>query len=173
NPQDVLELEFAFQRIGSPYHVISIHNRLKIIRAGIERTESLLNRHALTVRRGIGDGQAWHLGRNAGGEGKPMLGSRFLWEINNWQYPHTERGDAQTDNPNDDSADGADMMAMLRYLVMAYWEEKKPQEETAKRNPDAHPGWDEKTHMLRDDRRYTEREPEYRIPEYRVPWPDN
>ncbi|MEO7683625.1 MAG: hypothetical protein ABIU86_06770 [Gemmatimonadaceae bacterium] len=53
-----------------------------------------------------------------------MLGSRFLWEINNWQYPHTERGDAQTDNPNDDSADGADMMAMLRYLVMAYWEEK-------------------------------------------------
>lgn len=60
--------------------------------------------------------------RNAREREKPMLGSRLQWKINNWQCPQVEREDAQTDNPNDHSADGADMMAMLRYLVMAYWE---------------------------------------------------
>lgn len=174
NPTDVMELELAFQRIGSPYHVISIHNHLKIIRSGIERTENLLSRRALTVRRGLGEGQVWHLGRNAGGDGKPMLGSRFLWEINNWQYPQTERGDAQLDKPNDDSADGADMMAMLRYLVMAYWEEKKPQEQPPRRHPDMHPGFEKRNGQItvKEERRYQPTD-EYRIPQYKMPvWGD-
>lgn len=79
-----------------------------------------------------------------------------MWEINNWQYPHTERGDAQTDKPNDDSADGADMMDMLRYLVMAYWEEKKPQEQKESRDEDRHPGFVYRDGQVtvKDNRRY-------------------
>ncbi len=50
------------------------------------------------------------------------MGSRFIWEINNWQYPSDETsGKAQKDDPDDHSADGADMMAMIRYLVMFWW----------------------------------------------------
>lgn len=66
-------------------------------------------------------------------------------------------------------------MAMLRYLVMAYWEEKKPQEQTAKRHPDAHPGFEYRDGCvtIKDERRYPEREQDYQIPQYKVIWPSD
>mgnify|MGYP001614280240 FL=1 len=170
NPQDILELNLAFQRLKSPYQVAGIDAEKKIVRVGIERIENLMNRGAFRVRRGIGDGQTWYLGMNSARQGKPIMGSRWLWEVNNWLYPNDDTGKAQKDVPDDNSADGADMMAMSRYLVMSWWEKQKVRED--RRHWDQHPGFNPVTHRPNDDRSDMPM-PAYQIPEYRLPrWGD-
>lgn len=172
NPTDITELELAFQRISSPYHVIPVDAHNKIRMAGVERLENLLNRGAFKIRKGLGEDQTWLLGQNAARSGKPIMGSRFVWEINNWQYPNDDNGKAQKDDPDDHSADGADMMAMIRYLVMFWWQKSEPTVNEPIRREDEHPGFEQIDGqiVIRDERRYHEQEPEYRIPQYRMPW---
>lgn len=171
NPQDILELNLAFERVGSPYRVAAVDAEKKIIKVGIERLENLMNRDAFTVRRGLGEGQTWYLGMSAAKQGKPVMGSRWTWEVNNWQYPNDDKsGKAQKDAPDDDSADGADMMAMTRYLVMSWWE--RNEQRAPKREFDQHPGYDEHTRKPRDQRKRDEPQG-YSLPEYRMPsWSD-
>lgn len=128
NPQDIAELNAAFVRIGSNYRVIPVAMENKIRRVGADRIRSLFKRKALWVRRGLAQGQVWRLGRGAGKEGVPVEGSRLLWEINNWAYPKKPDEKHQKDDPDDTTADGADMMSALRYLVMSWW--KGPTYET-------------------------------------------
>ena len=45
----------------------------------------------------------------------------MLWEIRQWRYPEKRDGKAQVQDPDDDTADGADAIAALRYLVMSWW----------------------------------------------------
>lgn len=121
NPQDILELNRAFQRQSLPWTVHGVLAEHKVRKVGVERIENLMNRGAFFVRRGMGSGNVWRLGWNASRPGDPVEGSRWVWEANNWQYPKTDDGKLQKDDPDDASADGADMMAMTRYAVMGWW----------------------------------------------------
>src|SRR5690606_37692547 len=120
NPQDIAELNDHFVSIGSPYRVMPVAMENKIRRVGATRIRDLFGRGVLLVRRSLGEGMVWRLGAGAGKEGVPVQGSRFLWELNNWSYPQKEDEKLQKDDPDDASADGADMMAALRYLVMSW-----------------------------------------------------
>lgn len=122
NPTDILELNLAFERIKSPYRVGAVDGEHKIIKAGIARILGLLGNGELSRASDLGEGQLWHEGRTAALAGRAIMGSRLLWELEHWSWPKTtERQPAQRDVPDDHSADGADMMAALRYLVMAWW----------------------------------------------------
>jgi phage terminase large subunit-like protein len=127
DPKGIKELNEALERLHSPYHVYPIDGKLKKVTAGIARVESLLNRGALKVRRGMGAAMTWYLGRDASKFGKPVMGSRWMWEIANWLYPRTAEGKVQKDEPDDASADGADMMDTLRYLAMSFFGADAPQ----------------------------------------------
>jgi hypothetical protein len=147
----------------------------KIRRVGVERLENLMNRGALTFRKGLGQGQVWYLGMNASASGKPVEGSRLLWEMDNWQYPKTDDGKAQKDDPDDHSADGADMMAQLRYLVMSWWGEKA--DAPQRRRPiDQHPGYEEsggRVQTVDDSGKGRAPAPQYapgpRVPRFTIP----
>lgn len=120
DPDGLLELNQAFERLGSPYTVLPVEMVKKSRSAGILRVESLLTRGALKVRRGMGGESLWRLGMNVSSLGRPVRGSRFVWEMSNWQYPKMPDGKVQKDDPDDATADGADMMDGLRYLSMMW-----------------------------------------------------
>jgi phage terminase large subunit-like protein len=130
DPDLVIELNNALERCGSPWMVQPVDARNKIIAAGVDRVESLMNRGAFKVRRGIGNGQVWKLGMNSGKPGKPIEGSRWMWEVNNWQYPKVDEAGKvkiQKDVPDDATADGADMMDSTRYAIMSWYTPDKPE----------------------------------------------
>lgn len=116
----ITQLNAALERIDSPYYVFPVDAKLKARSAGIMRVESLLTRGALKVRRTMGSDQTWRLGMGSSQLGKPVRGSRWVWEINNWQYPKMPDGKVQKDDPDDNTADGADMMDATRYGVMTW-----------------------------------------------------
>lgn len=132
NPQDIIELNSAMIAIESPYRFGAVHANNKIISAGVMRVQGLLGSGNLVVRRGLGavvgavdpkedeEQRVWYVGRKSDSDGHPVEGSRWIWEANNWLYPKGEVDKAQKDLPNDDSADGADMMAATRYVVMTF-----------------------------------------------------
>lgn len=133
DPKGIQELNEAFDRINSPYRVYAIDAELKKRQAGIDRVESMLNRGALTVRRGMGEDSVWHVRKSASNNGTPVMGSRWMWEIVNWNYPKAADGKVQKDEPDDASADGADMMDGIRYLIMSFFPADAP--EKGKRTP--------------------------------------
>lgn len=133
DPNAVIELNNALERCKSKWFVQAVEMKHKIIAAGVDRVESLMRRGLFKVRRGIGQGQTWFLGMQAGKPGKPVEGSRWKWEVDNWQYPKVlEHGTLvriQKDEPDDTTADGADMMDSTRYAIMTWYtpaEEDKP-----------------------------------------------
>lgn len=133
DPKGIQELNEAFERIGSAYRVYAIDGALKSRQMGILRVESMLNRGALKVRRGMGADLVWSLGRNSSRNGIPQMGSRWMWEAANWQYPKTPDGKIQKDDPDDATADGADMMDLTRYLIVSFFPADAPT--PGKRNP--------------------------------------
>lgn len=126
DPVGIKELNEAFDRIQSPYRVYPIDGALKRKQAGIDRLESMLNRGAWKVRRGMGADHTWYLGKDASRFGKPIMGSRWAWEITNWQYPKTPEGKVVKDEPDDASADGGDMMDGARYIAMSFFAADAP-----------------------------------------------
>lgn len=129
DPSGINELNIAFEALQSPYRVWPVEATNKNRQAGVMRVEALLTRKALKVRRGIGEGSTWNVGMGAASNGRPVMGSRLVWEFKNWQYPKAPDGKSQKDDPDDATADGADMMDQLRYLVMQWLGplvEKKP-----------------------------------------------
>jgi phage terminase large subunit-like protein len=129
DPKLVTELNGALERIGSDYYVSPVEFRNKIIKVGVDRLENLMVRGAFKVRRGLGNGMTWFLGKNSGKPGTPVEGSRWIWEVNNWQYPKVEEKGKlkiQKDEPDDVTADGADMMDSSRYAVLSYWDLLEP-----------------------------------------------
>ncbi|MFC1531617.1 hypothetical protein ACFL5T_05175 [Gemmatimonadota bacterium] len=121
NQTDIIEINAAFVRIESPFRVgaVAMENKMRL--PSIERINSLFGRKALLVRRDLGSDQGWRLGQSVASDGRPMYGSRLLWEIKNWRYPDPKEGQAQKQDPDDHTADGADCIAALRYLVMSWW----------------------------------------------------
>jgi phage terminase large subunit-like protein len=120
DPQMIAELNAALERLSSPYLIAGVEARAKIKNAGILRVESLMNRGAFRVRRSLMAGKTWRLGMGAAKPGKPVEGSRLIWELGFWQYPKAEDGKVQKDEPDDSTADGADSCDALRYLVMTW-----------------------------------------------------
>lgn len=121
NPQDIVEINRCLDRIDSPYRVTAVKAENKVRKVGVERIENLMNRGAFLVNRELERGTVWYLGMNASRQGKPVEGSRWIWEANNWLYPKTEDDKVQKDDPDDASADGGDMMAATRYAIMTWW----------------------------------------------------
>lgn len=137
NPTDILEINLAFQRIGSSYRVVPVAMENKMRKASVDRLNDLLDRHAITYRRDVvqataailalvfkrpvGDFLTWQLGWNASGAGVQMTGSRLKWEVEHWGYPIPKEGEPQEQDPDDATADGADMVAGDRYGIMSWW----------------------------------------------------
>lgn len=120
NPQDILELNAAFKKLGSKLRVIAVAMENKRRAASVERINKLLVAGAFLIRRTIGNHLLWREGFNAGSAGTEMKGSRLLWEIGKWAYPIPQEGKAQAQDPDDHTADGADAIASMRYALMSW-----------------------------------------------------
>ncbi|WP_425153968.1 hypothetical protein [Candidatus Palauibacter sp.] len=126
--QDRHELNQALKKLGVSWRVMQAPRgppdsvgRDQGQRVGmVTRLNQLLGRGMMTFARELDRGPGWRRGRNAASEGTPMTGSRLVWEIRNWRYPDPREGQAQPQDPDDNSADGADAIAALRYLVAGY-----------------------------------------------------
>ncbi len=126
NPQDILEINLALESLGSPYRVTPVSKTTtegkSYRRMAVSRLAGLLERGALLFRRGLGDGRVWRLRQSAASDGQIQLGSRLLYELSQWRYPKPkEEEKAQVQDPLDDTADGADLIAALRYAVVSWW----------------------------------------------------
>lgn len=133
DPKGIAELNECFEAIGSPYSVYAIDGALKARQAGVLRLENLMNRGAWLVRRGMGGDMVWRYRAGASGPGRPIMGSRWQWEAANWLYPKAADGKIQKDEPDDASADGADMMDTARYIAMSFFAADAPAQ--PRRNP--------------------------------------
>jgi hypothetical protein len=137
NPTDIMELNLAFQRLGSPYRVVAVAQANKARQTSVARLNDLAGRGALTYRRDVHRAVAailadtfkrtasafltWRMGLGAGGEGVEMAEPRLWWETQHWTYPVPKEGEAQKQDPDDHSADGADAIAADRYGIMTWW----------------------------------------------------
>lgn len=126
DPAGIKELNDELEKIGSPYSTYAVNGSFKAKTAGISRVENLLNRGAWKVRRGMGADMAWRLGMDASKPGKPVISSRWMYEAAMWQYPKAADGKVQKDEPDDATADGADMMDATRYLAMTFFPAEAP-----------------------------------------------
>ena len=146
NPQDIVEINHAFKRSERPWRVNPVSKTTIEGRsyraASVDRLNDLFGRGALTIRKGMADGRVWRLGMSSASDGHPIEGSRLLWEINNWQYPEKIDDKAQKQDPSDDSADGADLIASWRYAIMEHLRPAKPKAEEEEHNRNFDYGYD-------------------------------
>lgn len=131
NPTDIAEInsrlrEVAQEKGERPYVVVAVGMENKIRTASVERINDLLGRGALKFRRGLLGGKVWKLGLGAASDGYPIEGSRLLWELDNWKYPEPGADKAQKQDPDDNTADGADAIASMRYAIMSWWRAAAP-----------------------------------------------
>jgi hypothetical protein len=89
----------------------------KLRKTAVERMNNLLDTNTLRFRREVA--YEWRLGMHAASEGVPQFGSRLVWEMENWSYAIPKPGETQDQDPDDSTADGADMMASCRYALMS------------------------------------------------------
>jgi hypothetical protein len=129
NPQDIMEINSAFKKLGSKLRVVAVAMANKIRSASVERINKLLVARAFLIRRTIGNHLVWREGFNAGSAGTEMKGSRLLWEIGKWAYPIPEEGKAQKQDPDDHTADGADGIASMRYALMSWLKPAKKEDQ--------------------------------------------
>jgi hypothetical protein len=145
NPSDITELNRAFKRLGAKWRVVSVAQENKIRKASVERLNDMLDRTALRYRRSVHTYVAsilgaefakpatefltWRHNYNAASSGTEMPGSRLLWELEHWSYAIPQEGKAQEQDPDDHSADGADLIAADRYAIMSWWRPGKEEDE--------------------------------------------
>jgi hypothetical protein len=155
NQTDIHELNANFKRIGSPYRVMAVASENKVRLTSVERLNELMDRNAIRYRRDVhryvaripivGAGGValspiapiWLLGYGAARPGTEMQGSRLQWELKHWKYPIAKEGHAQGQDPDDNTADGADLIAAERYAIMSWW--KPPKEEEQEERSAFHP----------------------------------
>ena len=107
------------RHVVSKLRVVAVAMENKMRTAAVDRLNDLLARRVIRFRRSIGATHEWYLGKNAAGEGTAMTGSRLLYEIENWSYPIPKAGEVQEQDPDDDTADGADMVAIYQITSTA------------------------------------------------------
>ncbi|MHB2033905.1 MAG: hypothetical protein ACYCVE_11120 [Gemmatimonadaceae bacterium] len=151
NPQDIMEINLAFKagwaddrgrKVTSKLRVIAVGSENKLRKVAVERINNALDQDGLKFRRLDASRHVWVLGMNAGSEGTETHGSRLMWEIDNWAVPVPKAGHAQDQNPDDDSADGADMIASARYALMSWWKPARKDRSGEDVDEDASAPWD-------------------------------
>lgn len=139
NPQDIMEINSAFKRgwrlpngrhVSSPLRVVGVGNDAKLRRPAVQRINDKFAERAIRYVRIVPRVNAaddhWLLGYNAGSSGTPMRGSRCIWEMDHWGYKTPAEGKVDLkEDPDDHTADGADMMAAKRYALMSWWKPAK------------------------------------------------
>jgi hypothetical protein len=132
NPTDIREINDAFRRgwkdakgntVTSKLRVVAVAGGDKARKTAVDRINDALDRRALRFRRVAG--YEWFYAKNSTSEGTAKYESRLFWELDAWSYPITKAGEAQDQNPDDDTADGADMIAATRYALMSHWKGAK------------------------------------------------
>jgi hypothetical protein len=121
NPTDIMELNTAWARSGSALRVVAVEMENKIRVTSVERLNRLLAANAIRFRQLDPANHRWMLGMSAATAGVEQLGSRLEWEMQHWSYPIPQEGKAQAQDPDDHTADGADMIAGMRYAIMSWW----------------------------------------------------
>lgn len=121
NPTDIAELNSAWSRSGSALRVVAVEMENKIRATSVERLNRLLGTHAIRFRHLPEAAHLWRLSWNAASAGIEMQGSRLEWEMQHWSYPIPQEGKTQAQDPDDHTADGADMIASMRYAIMSWW----------------------------------------------------
>lgn len=168
NPTDIAEINRSFRTIGSPFRVVPVGREGKLRGAFVERANNELGRNALKLRRDVGewcwralreqwrllgyeklpnedereppDVRRWMLGQNVESRGTEVYGSRHKYEVQHWSYPVPAPGETQGSDPDDDTADGADLIAARRYSLMSWWKPAKQEEEKPVRDPNVDTG---------------------------------
>lgn len=153
NPQDIIEMNAAWRRgwrhprtgrhVTSPLRVIAVGPDGKLRKAAVTRMNDHLGARTLLYVRNVPvgvakDGQAvyagtesWLLNYNAGSGGTPTKGSRLTWELVHWAYPPPPEGKVDVkQDPDDHSADGADLIAADRYACMSWWKPGKERDDS-------------------------------------------
>ena len=140
NPTDIAEMNLAFRNgwpelddhghetgktITSRLRVIAVMAENKARKTAVDRINNALDRNTLRFRRDVAVGEPWMYAMNAGSPGTEKIGSRLVWEMDNWAVPLPKEGEAQDQNPDDDTADGGDMVASMRYALMSHWRPAK------------------------------------------------
>lgn len=132
NPTDITELNARWKEMGSPLRVVAVAQGLKIRKTAVDRINDRYGDSSLKLVRVplIPPGyDRWLLDYNASSPGEPMTGSRLLWEIRHWSYPVLEEGKVDLkQDPDDQTADGADLVASMRYALMSWWRPGRKQE---------------------------------------------
>ena len=127
NPTDIVQINKELRRLRSPYRVRPVLAERKLRKPSVTKINNLLHRGAMLIRRDIGEFSQWNLRASAATDGRPVVGSRLLWEINNWRYPIPKKPgeERQKQDPDDNTADGGDMIAALRYASMSHYHPTK------------------------------------------------
>ena len=77
-----------------------------------------------------------------------------MWEQENWAFPNPLEGRSQDQNPDDNTADGADFMAAFRYAVMSRLKPaKKPKRPDPAENRNRDGGYERMQKSIREKRR--------------------
>ena len=159
NPTDIVEINKEFRRLKSPYRVRAVMAENKLRAPSVTRINNLMGRGAIRIRRDIGQYMRWRLRMSAASDGRALVGSRLLWEINNWRFPAPKEPseEAQKQDPDDDTADGADAIAALRYAIMSYYRPPKRPKRKQKKNRNVDTGLEELTERMRRSQQGRER----------------
>lgn len=134
NPQDIFEMNQVFTRgwideetgekVKSKLRIVAVARENKLRKASVDRLNDLLDRDAIKFRKI--EEYAWlHAQSAENPDGTPLTGSRLQWEMDAWSFPVPKPGEPQEQDPDDETADGADMIATMRYAVMSYWSAAK------------------------------------------------
>lgn len=153
NPTDIVEINAAWKRLGKKFACGAVAAENKARAASVERLNDLFGRLALLVRVGLASRQRWNMGMSASGEGSEQVGSRLIWEMAEWSYPGPKLGEAQDQSPEDDTADGADAVAALRYGVMSWLRAAKPKVDPPKKDRNVDKGLEKVLKRLNSKRR--------------------
>ncbi|MFW6083749.1 MAG: hypothetical protein ACODAA_00880 [Gemmatimonadota bacterium] len=95
------------------------NKKVRYRRASYQRIMDLMSRGQLLFAADLEeDDLGWEIGASTKQRGKPMDGSRLIWEIKNLRWEDPADGRTQRDDPDEASADGADMIAALRFIAM-------------------------------------------------------
>jgi hypothetical protein len=133
---DTLDLQAAMKRCGWDGKNVQAgdktslrgtdNQRVRYRVASYQRVGDLMDRGQLLLAPDLSEGLEWHIGASAKQKGTSRRGSRLIWELKNLRYEEPKEGRSQRDEPSEASADGADMLAALRFIAMTVKPRHRP-----------------------------------------------
>lgn len=104
------------------------NKKVRYRRASYQRIMDLMSRGQLLFADGLEDDASlkWEIGASINQRGREKTGSRLIWELKNLRWENPKDGKTQRDDPDEASADGADMLAALRFIAMQVDPKQRP-----------------------------------------------